>query len=241
TLKDELKMGLEWYVRNIWGGNYTLFQSLGVPRGPGLTFNLITNTEKFNLLINLFASKGLTNILSTPRLMVLDNHEATIQVGTDVPVVTGEVAQAQATTGATAGVVRSIQYRNTGIILRVKPTIYAEDMLQLDITQEVSEMGASPPGLNSPTILVRRINSSVVVGNGQTIVLGGLISNTKGREESKVPLLGDIPLLGNLFKSQATEERKTELLVLLRPYIVRDLEEASMLTEELKERLKWVR
>ncbi|MEM4619909.1 MAG: hypothetical protein QW607_06810, partial [Desulfurococcaceae archaeon] len=213
----------------------------GVPKGPGLTFNLITNTEKFNILLNLFAARGLTNILSTPRLMVLDNQEATIQVGTDVPVVTGEVATAQATTGTTTGVVRSIQYRNTGIILRVKPTIYAEDMLQLDITQEVSEMGASPPGLNSPTILVRRISSSVVAGNGQTIVLGGLISNTKGKEESKVPLLGDIPLLGNLFKSKAIEERKTELLVLIRPYIVKNPEEASALTQELKERLKWLK
>lgn len=241
TLKDELKMGLEWYIKNRMGGNYTLFQSLGVPTGPGLTYTFISDTERFNVLINMFAAKGLTNILSTPRLMVLDNQEATIQVGTDVPVVTGEVATAEAVTGATAGIVRSIQYRSTGIILRVKPTIYAEDMLQLDITQEVSEMGAAPPGIESPTILIRRINSTVIAGNTQTIVLGGLISTTRGKEESKVPFLGDIPLLGNLFKAQTTEERKTELLILLKPYIVKSLEEASALTEELKERLKWLK
>jgi general secretion pathway protein D len=242
TLKDELKLGLEWYIRNrLTGGNFTLGQILGVPSSPGFTFTVISDTARFNLLLNLFASRGLTNILSTPRLMVLDNQQATIQVGTDVPVVTGEVATAQATTGTTAGVVRSIQYRNTGVILTVKPTIYTEGMLQLDITQEVSEMGTSPPGLASPTILVRKINTGVVAGDGQTIILGGLISNTRGREESKVPFLGDIPLLGNLFKSQSHEERKTELIVLLRPYIIKSLEDARAVTEELKERLKWLK
>lgn len=242
TLKDELRLGLEWYLQNrIGGGNYTIGQIFGVPKSPGLTFTLITDTQKFNLILNLFASRGLTNILSTPRLMVLDNQAATIQVGTDVPIITGEVTTAQAVTGGTAGVVRSIQYRNTGVILTVKPTIYTEGMLQLEITQEVSEMGTSPPGINSPTILVRKINTNIIAGDGQTIVLGGLISNTKGKEESKIPLFGDIPLLGNLFKSQSHEERKTELIVLLRPYIVKSLEEAKNITEELKERLKWLK
>jgi general secretion pathway protein D len=242
TLKDELKMGLEWYIRNrLTGGNYTLGQIFGVPTSPGFTFTIVSDTQKFNLLLNLFAAKGLTNILSTPRIMVLDNQQATIQVGTDVPVVTGEVAPAQAITGVTTGVVRSIQYRSTGVILTVKPTIYTEGLLQLEITQEVSEMGTSPPGIESPTILIRKITTSIIAGDGQTIALGGLISNTRGREESKVPLLGDIPILGNLFKSQAQEERKTELIVLLRPYIIKSLEEAKALTEELKERLKWLK
>ena len=242
TLKDELKMGLEWYIRNrLTGGNYTLGQIFGVPTSPGFTFTIVSDTQKFNLLLNLFAAKGLTNILSTPRIMVLDNQQAIIQVGTDVPVVTGEVAPAQAITGVTTGVVRSIQYRSTGVILTVKPTIYTEGLLQLEITQEVSEMGTSPPGIESPTILIRKITTSIIAGDGQTIVLGGLISNTKGREESKVPLLGDIPLLGNLFKSQSHEERKTELIVLLRPYIIRNLEDAKAITEELKEKLKWLK
>lgn len=242
TLKDDLRFGLEWFITNkLTEGNYTLGQLLGVPKGPGLTFTLITDTQRFNLLINAFASKGLTNILSTPRILVLDNQAATIQVGTDIPIVTGEIASAHATIGNQTGIVRSIQYRNTGIILNVKPTIYTDDMLQLDITQEVSEMGASPPGLESPTVLVRKINTAVVAGNGQTIVLGGLISNTTGKEENKIPFLGDIPFLGNLFKSWNREEKKTELLVLLRPYILKSLDEASAITQELKERLKWLK
>jgi len=241
TLKDELKLGLKWYLENrLTKGNYTLEQIFGVPTSSGFTFTFLTDSQRFNLLINAFASKGLTNILSTPRLMVLDNQAANIQVGTDIPVVTGEVTTAQAA-GAEPGVVRSIQYRNTGVILNVKPTIYTEGLLQLEITQEVSEMGASPPGISSPTILVRKINTNVIAGDGQTIVLGGLISNTQGKEESKVPFLGDIPLLGNLFKSQSKEERKTELIVLLTPYIINTLEEAKSVTEEIKARLKWIK
>lgn len=239
TLNDDLKMGLEWYIKNKWNGNFTLSQILNVATTPGLTYTFISESSKFNLLLNLFASKGLTNILSTPRLMVLDNQEATIQVGYDVPVITGEVASVQATTGQTSGIVRSIQYRNTGIILRVKPTIFAEEMLQLDLSQEVSAAETSLPGIQSPTISTRRIQTTVVAGNGKTIVLGGLISNTKRDGENKVPFLGDIPVLGNLFKSKSTATLKTELLILLTPHIIQNVEDATAITEELKERLKW--
>ena len=242
TLKDELKLGLEWYLKNKgFIGNFTPGRLLSFGGQTGFTYHYVTDSGKFDLLINLFASKGLTNILSTPRVLVLDNQAATIQVGTDIPVITGEVTTAQAVTGATAGVVRSIQYRSTGVILSVKPTIYTEGLLQLEITQEVSEMGASPPGIASPTVLVRKINTNVVAGDGETLVLGGLISTTKGKEEIKIPLLGDIPLFGNLFKTRSEEERKTELIVLLRPYIIKNLEDARAITQELKERLKWLK
>ncbi len=238
TLKDELKFGLEWYLRNrSLMGNFTPGQIFQFSGQAGFTYSLLTDTGRFNLLLNLFASKGLTNILSTPRVMVLDNQAATIQVGTDIPVVTGEVSTAE----AAGRVVRSIQYRNTGVILSVKPTIYTEGLLQLEITQEVSEMGTAPPGLDSPTVLVRKITTNVVAGDGETLVLGGLISTTRGKEEVKIPFLGDIPLIGNLFKTWADEERKTELIVLLRPYIIKNLDDARAITEELKERLKWLK
>lgn len=242
SLQDELKLGLEWYIKNrLTGGNYTLQQVLGIPSTLGLTYSMITDSQTFNMLIRAFASRGLTNILSTPRLLVLDNHAATIQVGQDVPVITGEVTSTQAVVGQQTGVVRSIQYRNTGIILNVKPTTYTDNLLQLEITQEVSSMGASPPGIDSPTISVRKITTNVIAQDGQAILLGGLISNQKGRGESKVPILGDIPLLGNFFKSTSNEERKTELIVILRPYILKSIDEAVALTEEVKERLKWLK
>jgi len=239
TLSDELKYGFEWLIRNkMFEGSYTLGMTFGVPSAPGLTYTFLSDTEKLRVLMNFLATKDLVNILSTPRLMVLDNEEATIQVGTDVPVVTGQVTTAEAA-GPTTGVVQTIQYRSTGIILRVKPTINTEGLLTLSITQEVSEMGSNPPGIASPTILVRKINTSVVASSGQSIVLGGLISETRSASESKVPLLGDLPLLGELFKSKSKEKRKTELIVILTPKIVSTIEEATRITEDFKRELKW--
>jgi general secretion pathway protein D len=239
TLSDELKYGFEWFIRNkMFEGNYTLGAVFGVPTAPGLTYTFLSETERLKVIINALAAKNLINILSTPRLMVLDNEEATIQVGTDVPVVTGQVTTAEAA-GAVTGVVQSIQYRSTGVILRVKPTINTEGLLTLIITQEVSEMGANPPGVPSPTILVRKINTNVVASSGQSIVLGGLMSETQSTSESKVPFIGNIPVLGELFKSKSKEKRKTELIVILTPKIVSTLEEASKITEDFKKELKW--
>jgi general secretion pathway protein D len=239
TLSDDLKYGFEWLIKNkMLNGSYTLGATFGVPTSPGLTYTFLSESEKINVTINLLASKDLVNILSTPRLMVLDNEEATIQVGTDIPVVTGQVTTAEAA-GATTGVVQTIQYRSTGIILRVKPTINTEGLLTLNITQEVSEMGSNPPGVSSPSILVRKINTSVVASSGQSIVLGGLMSETQSSSESKVPFIGDIPLLGEFFKSKSREKRKTELIVILTPKIVSTLEEATNITEDFKKELKW--
>jgi len=239
TLSDELKYGFEWFIKNkMFEGNYTLGTTFGVPTAPGLTYTFLSETERLKVIINALATKNLVNILSTPRLMVLDNEEAVIQVGTDVPVITGQVTTAEAA-GATTGVVQSIQYRSTGVILRVKPTINTKGLLTLNITQEVSEMGSNPPGVSSPTILVRKISTNVVAQSGQSIVLGGLISETQSTSESKVPFLGDIPVLGELFKSKSKEKRKTELIVILTPKIVSTMEEVSRITEDLKKELKW--
>jgi general secretion pathway protein D len=239
TLTDDLKYGLEWLITNRMSeGNYTLGALFGVPTAPGLTYTFLADTGRLRLVINALATKDLVNILSTPRLLVLDNEEATIQVGTDVPVITGQVTSAEAA-GTTTGVVQTIQYRSTGVILRVKPTVNTEGLLTLSITQEVSEMGSNPPGVSSPTILVRKINTNVVASSGQSIVLGGLMSENQSSSESKVPILGDVPLVGNLFKSKSKGRRKTELIVILTPKIISTVDEAAKITEDLKNELKW--
>ena len=241
TLTDDLKYGLEWLITNrMLEGNYTFGALFGVPTAPGLTYTFLSDTAKLRVIINALATKDLVNILSSPRLMVLDNEEAVIQVGTDVPVVTGQVTSAEAA-GTRTGVVQTIQYRSTGIILRVRPTVHTEGLLTLSITQEVSEMGSNPPGIASPSILVRKINTNVVASSDQSIVLGGLMSETQSSAESKVPILGDVPLLGNLFKSKSKGKRKTELIVILTPKIISTVDEATKLTEELKKELKWLK
>ena len=240
TLTGELKYGLEWYIRNSQeGGQYILgtLGHLGVS-SLGLSYQFISQTGSVQALVSALASQNRANILSTPRLMVLDNKEATIQVGTDVPTVTSQITSAEATTATTSNVLQSISYRNTGVMLRVKPTINAEGLVTLDIGQEVSQPGAAGVG-NSPLILTRRISTTVVVGNGQTIALGGLFKDNTGEVDTKVPLLGDIPLLGNLFKYTSKTSEKTELLILVTPTILMTMDDSVKITGELKKELKW--
>jgi len=242
TLRDELKYGLEWFFRNkMLKGDSTLQTLFRVPTGgPGLVYQFISDSGKFNVAINAFALDDKVNILSTPRLMVLDNQEATIQVGTDIPIITGEVTAADVSQAAPS-IMRNIQYRNTGVILRVRPTINTEGLLTLNISQEVSEMGTNPPGINSPTILMRRVNTTVVAAQDETVVLGGLISESKGFTVSKVPLLGDIPLLGTLFKTTSKDDKKTELIIFLKPTIITNIDQAAKITQDLKRELKWLK
>lgn len=242
TLRDELKYGLEWYFRNkMLQGDYSLRTIFGIPTGgPGFVYQFISDSEKFNVLINAFALADKVNILSTPRLMVLDNQEATIQVGMDIPIITGEVTAGDVTQ-AQPSILRNIQYRNTGIILRVKPTINTEGLLTLNISQEVSEMGSNPPGINSPTILMRKVNTTVVAAEDETVVLGGLISESKTYTVSKVPILGDIPLLRTLFKTTSKDDKKTELIIFLKPNIITNIDQATKITRELKKELRWLK
>jgi general secretion pathway protein D len=242
TLKDDLQYGLEWFIKNrMNSGDYTLstLGQLGLPTGVGLTYRFITDTGKFQSVINMLAKDNKINIVSTPRILVLNNREATIQIGTEVPIVTGEIATPSANT-QTPNVSRSIQYRTTGTILKVKPTINTEGLLTLDISQEVSDAQQNTTsGIDSPLILTRRINTSVSVQTGQTIVLGGIISENKSRSETKVPVLGDIPLFGNLFKSTSIGKTKTELVVMITPVILNQPETVEKLSKEIINQFRW--
>uniref|UniRef100_A0A7V5XHD6 Type II secretion system protein GspD n=1 Tax=Thermodesulfobacterium geofontis TaxID=1295609 RepID=A0A7V5XHD6_9BACT len=238
TLKDDLRYGVEWFIRNKMAeGTYTIqtLEKLGVSTTSGLVYQFVTDSEKFKLLINLLAQKNLINILSTPRLLVLDNEEATINIGVDVPVVTGEVTTSTVTTAGEVGIVRSIQYRSTGIILKVKPTINTAGLLTLNITQEVSQAQTNIiSAIESPIILTRKINTVITAPSEHTIVLGGLIEENKSLTETKVPLLGDIPGIGNLFKSVSEGVSKTELIIMLTPKILTTVDELLNIAEELK-------
>lgn len=245
SLTDELKYGVEWYINNtinngpITGG--TLGHLIDASTGNlGMAFNYVTSTANFKAMINALATKNKANILSTPRLTVLDNHEAVIQIGQDVPVATGEQTTA-ASTGAEPTILRSIQYRSLGIILKVKPTINTEGLLTLELTQEVSDLSKNTGVGDSPIIAIRRINTSVVAANGQTVALGGLMKQQKGIIERKVPLLGDIPLIGNLFKVTENTDDRTELLILVTPTILTKTDDATKITDELKKEIKWMK
>jgi general secretion pathway protein D len=191
------------------------------PINPKTGFNLIFGSRALSVLANFIQSTGAGNILSTPTLLTLDNEEARIMVGQNVPIKTGGYTT---NTGGVGGAIgnpfETFDRQDVGIALRVRPQIGEDGSIKMVIYQEVSSISDST---NDGFITNKRaIESSVIVGDGQIIALGGLLQDQLSTNEEKVPLLGDIPGVGNLFKSQNRSHKKTNLMVFLRPVIVRD-------------------
>ena len=190
--------------------------------GGGLNIGIgeANGNSRFGVLLRAIASDDDSNLLSTPNLVMLDNEESEIIVGQNVPFVTGS----QQTTGGLANPFQTIQRQDVGLTLKVKPQINEGDAIKLDITQETSSVVPDNSSVTSADIITnkRSIKTSVLVDDGEIIVLGGLISDDLTEGVSKVPVLGDIPLLGNLFRSRSTRKVKTNLVVFLHPVILKD-------------------
>lgn len=204
---------------------------------PGLSFlyagNGITAT------LNALRTVADVTVLSAPKLMVLNNHTATIEVGNQVPISTGS---ATSTITSSAPIVNSIEYRDTGVILKVTPRVNSGGLVLLDIAQEVSDVlpqSSSQASSQdaSPTIEQRKIATSVAVQDGQTVALGGLIQNEVQKNRTTIPLLGSIPYIGHLFGDTSNALMRTELVVLLTPRVVRTPVDARAVTEELREKI----
>ncbi len=207
---------------------------------PFPAFSVLLDTVDVKALLNaLTEMTEMTdvNVISSPQLMVLDNQAARLQVGDEVPTITGSSVSVSA--GDTP-VVNNIQYRNTGVILEVKPHVNASGLVVLDVVQEVSNVVPGADILGSPTISQRKIETIVAVQSGETVALGGLIQDQETDGYSGIPILSEIPLLGNLFKVTTKATKRTELLVLITPRVVRDQTEARLVTEELRRRLSTV-
>ena len=187
-------------------------------------------TNRFGVLLRAIASDDDSNLLSTPNLVMLDNEEAEIIVGQNVPFVTGT----QQTTGGLANPFQTIQRQDVGLTLKVKPQINEGDALKLDITQESSSVVPDNSSVTSADIITnkRSIKTSVMVEDGEIIVLGGLISDDLTEGVSKVPVLGDVPVLGNLFRSRTTRKIKTNLMVFLHPVILKDGKEKILSSDK---------
>jgi general secretion pathway protein D len=191
----------------------------------------ILGTEIFNLgaLVNALATDSDTNILSTPSLVTMDNQEAEIVVGQNVPFITGSFTNAGSTGSTAVNPFQTIERQDVGLKLKVKPQINEGNVIRLDIRQEVSSIAdlAHPAG---PVTNTRTITTSVMVEDGRVLVLGGLISDDVQEGISKVPVLGSIPLLGALFRHTTTSREKRNLMVFLRPLILRDQDVSRQLT-----------
>ena len=221
------------------GGNNIISLAAGaasgtVSPGKGLNFGVARQTNGvyvLGFLARFLESTGDGNVLSTPNLLTLDNEEAKIVVGQNVPFVTGQFTNTGASGGGATNPFQTIERKDVGLTLRVKPQISENGTVRLQIFQEVSSVQAS--SVNSASGLItnkRSIESNVVVDDGGIIVLGGLLSDEFSGNQEKVPGLGDVPLFGNLFKSEARTRKKTNLMVFLRPMVVRDAQQTDALS-----------
>jgi general secretion pathway protein D len=202
------------------GAGGTLSPGTGLNIGTGR--RLDNGTYILSTLANFLQQNGGSNILSTPTLLTLDNEEAKIVVGQNVPFVTGQYTANNTNAGA-VNPFQTIERKDVGLTLRVKPQISETGTVKLTIYQEVSSVVANSIGSTTGLITNKRsIESNVLVDDGQVVVLGGLLSDEYTNNDSQVPGLGGLPILGNLFKSESRTRNKTNLMVFLRPVVLRD-------------------
>lgn len=242
VLSNELRYGVQYFVNSgQLGGILTqspLTSSGITPPLPGFAFAASGGLTQPRVLIDALSERTQTTVLSTPRLLVLDNQTARLQVGDVVPIVT---STAVSTLTATPLQVNSIQYRDTGVVLEVTPRVNASGFVTLDISQSVSDVvRTTTSNIDSPTIRQRRIRSSIGVQSGSTILLGGLIRDDNGRSAGGIPYLHDLPLVGPLFGNRDETSGRTELVVMLTPRVVRNQEEAADMTHELSRKYQSV-
>jgi general secretion pathway protein D len=197
-------------------------------------FNFLIGSENSPRVI-LDALHGVTDVkvLSNPSLVVLDNQAATLQVGDQVPFSTGTATVLTANNT----VVNTIDYKNTGIILRVLPRANANGNIVLDIEQEISNVAAGSAASLTPTISQRRVKSSIAVTSGQTVLLAGLISETTNRMRQGIPVLDSIPGVGDAFAHQNTQRTRTELILFIRPTVIKDAVDAHVIAEEMRSKM----
>lgn len=236
TLTDQLNFGVQWFLRE--GNQRVTLSDIG-SGGVGSVFPgfsyVYSAGRNAQFVLNALASITDVRVVSSPQVMVMDSQTARLQVGDQVPI---PVQQAISVITPDAPIVNTIQYRDTGVILEVTPHVNPGGPVILDIRQEVSDVArTTTSGIDAPTIQQRRIGSTVAVESDQSIALGGLIRSSRADSRTGIPLLGDLPVLGALFRSTDNDERRTELIVLLTPRVVRDSTDAYRVTEDLRRRL----
>ncbi len=252
SLNKSLKYGIEWYFKtkgiNVGGDSYTgnltlnnntplsSTEALGSANLPsGITYAIFNNANELRSLITALSSLSELNILSSPVILATDNQEASINVGQEVPIITQSVVN---TSASNPNITNAVEYKDTGILLKVKPHINSNGLVSLDVSQEVSEAQPNTTsGINSPLFLKRKAVTHVIVQNGQTVVLGGLIQQTKSKVKSGVPFLKDIPVLGYLFGSTSLERKRTELMIAITPHVIRNQREAETVGREFRKKI----
>lgn len=247
TLSDQLKFGVRWFL-NKGGQNPTLNSPLAtgatvLPTLPlavptaAAGFQYIMNMTNLQVVLNALSAVTDVNVVSSPSLMVQENKRAQLQIGDQVPITTQEV---QSVVTPAAPIVNSVVLRDTGVILGITPWLADDGRVVLDIEQEVSDaVPTTTSKIDSPTIQQRRVKTTVTVNNGETILLAGFMQDRATRSRDQVPLLGNVPLIGNAFKSKNDEIKRTELLISITPQVIRDARSLDDITAEYRDRLNF--
>jgi general secretion pathway protein D len=201
---------------------------------PGFNWVAISRPDTIRATLNALAGENLVNVLSSPSVMVMDNQTAKIQVGQQVPVATTQ----QQGLSTTDRVINQIEYKDTGVILSVKPRVTPGGMVQMEIQQEVSDISSQSTALNSPSFRTRKITSSVAVRSNQAVVLGGLIQDQRENGKQGVPGFYSLPYLGFLFGDTNRAADRTELVVVLTPKVIVNEEDAAAVTEDFRGKMR---
>jgi general secretion pathway protein D len=237
TLNDSLRYGVQVFLKgkNLSGGVVSDTKLPIVANNPGLNFIVGSLTDP-KVVLDALADVTEVKVVSSPAVVVVDNQPAILKVGDEVPVTTQQVVGIQ---NPDSPLVSSIQFRDTGVILKVIPRVNSTGLVTMDIEQEISQVVSQPGGPTlTPTISQRQVASTISVYSGQMVALGGLISEQRNNDKASVPILNQIPVLGDLIGSTGKAVRRTELIVFIRPQVIRDSRDARHVAEELRSRLK---
>ena len=243
TLTNDQEFGVAWLANNADLGKFNGRISSGVlgnaTGGAGLNY-LLDIGGQTRASLKALASQDRISVLSTPRLMVKSGEEANLDVGTEVPTISSQATGGIDTGGGGTGFIQTVQYRKTGILLSIKPVVYSDDRVDIELRQEVSE--ALPLGVDSkvssPAIFNRSYSTSLSLKDGSAILIAGLMSQRQTNGNSGIPFLKDVPVLGNLFKSQKQLRSKTELVLMIVPYIIETDNQAEELTRSMAQRFE---
>ena len=240
TLTDREESGLEFAFRGAVRGRGLRGGTLGaLGVGVGGLSMALDSSGVTRAMLNFFYQNDRVVIRSNPKLFVKSGGTASLEVGNEIPVITQISDESRQVAGST-NILQDVTYRKTGVSMEISPIVQANGLVDLEISQELSE--AQPSAATSldgsPTILNRQISTSLTLKDGGSLVMGGLIANNRSAGQTGIPALGRIPVLGRLFRNDSVQQDRTELLIMVIPYVVATHAEGSALTEELKQQLE---
>ena len=240
TLTNQLQYGVQFFLQGKtslgFGGTTSLPVQNFSTAGLGLLAGGLSNPR---VLINALEGYTTVKILSSPSLVVVDRQPAVLQVGNEVPILTRTAQSVD--TSSTAPVVNNVDYKDTGVILNVLPKVNANGIVTLDVEQVISAVTSTDPTTLTPTFSQRRVHSSVAVTSGQTVMLAGLISDTRSSDRSGIPGLGSIRFLNDILTSHDSALQRTEIIIFIKPRIITNAADAQSVTEEFHDRLQTMR